>query len=305
MWVFGFVRVISAQEDICDLLVRTALQNAQTACAGVGHQQVCYGNPTVELTSEEALTFVFDAAGATADLGNVRSLRTTALDINSFTWGVALLRPEVMIPGMAVELNLTMVIFGDVLIDLRPTGSEGLNDTQSFDFLSGIGEPGCAAQPPNGILMQSPPEVNAVELRVNNVSMTFHGTLFLQTLRENQMAINVIEGHARVETLDQVVDVPAGGRARIALDNDLNPREIFTPPEPYTDLSALPVLLLNRQLEIAAPMSAADLAFFGIPVPGVWTQTETWEQMMCGTLTLENVPSTPCFLTICPCRKPI
>jgi hypothetical protein len=103
--------------SICEQVITTALEATNTACAGMGRNQACYGNHLLEAAPQFGIeAFNFDDIGDVIDITGIESLRLSAMDMNAGIWGVALMRLQANIPHQLISENVTMVLFGDVQI---------------------------------------------------------------------------------------------------------------------------------------------------------------------------------------------
>ncbi len=105
--------VVSAQ-DSCPAIVESILESVDTACEGIGRNQVCYGNNlvnTLDFSSEPLADF--SATGDISDILAVASLEATAFDSDAGTWGIALMNLQADLPDTLPGQNVTFVVFGD------------------------------------------------------------------------------------------------------------------------------------------------------------------------------------------------
>lgn len=125
-WIFvilvcvlgGGVLPASGQDDTCPVIVRTAIDATESACAGLGRNQVCYGNNLIELTPQEGITaLTFEQTGDIVNIVDVETLRLNPLDEATGTWGVAVMKIQANIPDTMPGQNVTFVLFGDVEIE--------------------------------------------------------------------------------------------------------------------------------------------------------------------------------------------
>jgi hypothetical protein len=118
------VNAVMAQsdDDACPVIVQQALQSVDDLCALTGRNEACYGNLSLSATPRDgAAGFTFEAPGDVVGIGEVRSIRLQAMDIDGGTWGVALLRVQANIPATLPGQNVTFLLFGDV--EFQPGGS--------------------------------------------------------------------------------------------------------------------------------------------------------------------------------------
>ncbi len=147
---------------------------------------------------------------------------------------------------------------------------------QAFYFKSGINDAPCGEAPDSGILIQTPEGAGQIDLSVNGVNIQLGSTAYLQAQASGEMTISLVEGAARVEADGVTVGVPAGTRVRVPMDANLNASGAPIGPEPYSDadLVSLPVIPLEREVEIAAALSLEAILDLLVPVGGMWQVTQ-------------------------------
>lgn len=104
--------------DSCPAIVQAAVQTTDSACQETARNQACYGYVQAEaLPQPDAAAFVFQQPGDRVPVADVRSLRLSALDEATGSWGVALLRIQASLPETLPGQNVTFVLFGDVELE--------------------------------------------------------------------------------------------------------------------------------------------------------------------------------------------
>lgn len=129
--VFGLGRLTAAQELTCPVIVQSALQAADDSCTAIGRNQVCYGNVRLQADFQaEADEVTFQQAGDIVDIGVVKSLSLSSMNIGIGEWGVAVMRVQANLPDTLPGQNVTFLLFGDVAIENAvPTNVEGPTPT--------------------------------------------------------------------------------------------------------------------------------------------------------------------------------
>ena len=311
---------VSAQgndDSSCPTIVENALELIDVVCESTGRNQACYGhsNLDAELDSD-AENFSFSTPGDIVDIVTVDTLRSSALDVENGTWGVALIRIQANLPGTIPGQNVQFIIFGDTVMDrfndseiesatmnievnsginvrsgpstnfsiagnlssgdvvtangrtedgqwlriLIPStqehgwiyaplltingdanilsvvddsnGASTFGPMQAFYFETGIQAVTCIEAPRNGIFVQTPEGVGEITLQINEVTIQLGSTAFLQTTPDNEMRINVIEGHALVEAFGVQQEARMNMRIRVPLDENQAAAGSPLPPEP-------------------------------------------------------------------------
>lgn len=187
------------------------------------------------------------------------------------------------VPMMMVQVdgdtNILPVI--DLLSGESTSASApALNPMQAFYFRTGANDAPCEEAPDSGILIQTPEGAGQVELTMNGVDIQLGSTAYIQA--GDELTFSLIEGSSEVTADGVTRTLPEGTRVRVPLEEQdgnlvaaAEPSEV----EPYdaSELSALPVGLLEREIAIAAPLTAEEIAslgtvetFTGDPVAGGW-----------------------------------
>jgi LysM repeat protein len=109
-----------AQEAIavCEALIVQALDQVGDNCAGMERNTACYGYNLVESTFTEAVDASFFTRPADrTELTALETLRTTALNTDEGTWGIAVLSVQANIPNTLPGQAVTFVLIGDAQIE--------------------------------------------------------------------------------------------------------------------------------------------------------------------------------------------
>jgi hypothetical protein len=100
--------------DVCTDLVRTALEATNDVCEGTGRNRACYGHVKLQAEPQPGFgPFAFDKVGDTVSVAHLNSLKLSPMDMQTGTWGVALLRLQADIPDEKPQ-NVNLLLFGDV-----------------------------------------------------------------------------------------------------------------------------------------------------------------------------------------------
>jgi hypothetical protein len=155
------------------------------------------------------------------------------------------------------------------------TITSGFGPMQSFYFRSGIGDSACAEAPDSGILIQTPDGVEQVNLRVNGVDVQLGSTAYFQAEPADEMIISTIEGSASITAQGVTQIVAAGTQAEVGLDANGVANTPPSDPHPYDfdSLQALPISVLEREIEIAQSLDPSQVIALG----GDLQLTLTWD----------------------------
>lgn len=90
----------------CRALALKAVEAARTACGALGANSVCAGHTAVQAANGEKDLPVLNTAGNSTDLAGVSTLSTSAANVDSGAWGVAVLnmQPDASQPGLRAAL---------------------------------------------------------------------------------------------------------------------------------------------------------------------------------------------------------
>ncbi len=278
----------------CPQIVAQALDAIQAVCADTDPNSVCYGHPPITASSPDGPVTGFDAAGAQLQLSALHTLQTGGLNTKNGEWGITLIRAQT---SLADDRQVTFLLFGDTELELL--------DEAMTNFTVNTGRPvlGCAEMPPSGLIVQVPQGQTAT-FTANGVTITASSTLILQAQPVGLMAINVLEGHAQVESQAVSRTIPAGYSARITMNAALDAVSPPSPPERIPDLAALvnrsgpsPLTLLAEPLEFQQVATVVALApeLTATPTP-TQTPTATATSTATPTATATRTPTaTPTF----------
>ncbi len=275
-----------AQDDDCSTLVQTALDSVADLCDETGRNQVCYGNVQLDATVvDDAPDISFETPGDVADVALIETLQLSVLR-SPDEWGIALMKIQANLPDTLPGQNVTMLLFGDVVIENQADEmgeEEAFGPMQAFVFRSGIGELACDEAPRDGILIQTPTGAGTVTLDVNNVRIELGSTAFLNAVPDESLTITMLEGEAIVTAEGVTITVPAGLRAEVPLDADglasRAPEVIIYEAE---DVANVPIGNLDEVIEFPEPLTTTDVADgagtgdgvsggdFIIPQAGIW-----------------------------------
>jgi hypothetical protein len=106
-----------ADADTCTQIVESALDTANEVCDGTGRNQACYGHDMLSAEPQPGFgPFNFSEAGDTVNVAHLNNLRLSPMDLETGTWGVALLELQADIPDDHPQ-NVSLLLFGDVEVE--------------------------------------------------------------------------------------------------------------------------------------------------------------------------------------------
>jgi hypothetical protein len=264
--------VIIAQEtepDDCPMIVETALEATDQFCETTGRNEVCYGNIALDAIPQDgAVSFTFEQVGDIVDVVNLSSLAISPMNEETGEWGVALMRLQANLPDTIPGQNVTFILFGDVELvsNVNPEQLEAGEYTpmQSFYLTTGLGDARCREAPESGMLVQTPAGVGEVSFVINEVEVQLGSTILFQAENSNSLTVTALEGAAALRSTndDEVYPVIAGTRFNMSIIPD-NRRIIPIPELPtayeLARLEALPIGLLEREIELRQPLDKTEL----------------------------------------------
>ncbi len=112
------VRTVSSQAPSCEQVVTDAYQVTEQLCQKTGRNEACYGHISLNATPQPQVdNFTFAAEGDIVNVADVQTLRLSAMDPVTNTWGVALLRFQANIANDQPNKNATLLLFGNVELE--------------------------------------------------------------------------------------------------------------------------------------------------------------------------------------------
>lgn len=107
----------------CPAIVQTALTTVDQTCQLTGRNQICIGNLAVDaLFRPDIIPSQFQEMGDIVDVVSIDSLQVSPMNLVDNTWGLALMKIQANLPDTQPGQNVTMLVFGDVV--LRNSGGE-------------------------------------------------------------------------------------------------------------------------------------------------------------------------------------
>lgn len=276
--------MLLAQASDCPEIVSKALSAADEACRQTGRNQACYGNFNLEATGQPgAEDFTFSQAGDIVNIADVQTMKLSPMKIESQEWGVALLKLQANIPDTLPGQNVTFLLFGDVEITnaVNQQIDPNKNPMEAFYLKTGAGDAQCEEAPESGLLVQTPEGVGEIAFNVNGVDVQMGSTVFFQTTEtDDGMTVSTLEGAAYVTSDDNTQVILPGSWARIPVARRLVPfrapgggtvnlRMMVAEGAPeapksykgkFPKMEALPLVMLDREIEMAPPMTDEEIA---------------------------------------------
>lgn len=111
------VTLIAAQAEQCTNAIQTALSTAEQACDGLERNQACFGNISLQATSQpDVSSFQFTNVGDVVDVAAIQSIQLAGYDSETGAWGVVLMQLQANLPSTLPGQNVTVLLFGDTTL---------------------------------------------------------------------------------------------------------------------------------------------------------------------------------------------
>lgn len=140
---------VIAQSVDCAAMAQKAIEATRKICAGIEHNQACYGNVKVEIKPRPNVRLAFAKAGDVAPLASLEAISTSLFDADSKTWGLVLMN----IRADLVNDSLTALAFGQVTLG---NGSAASNDFVALEI---------TVAEPTGANLRAEPKVDGEVVR--------------------------------------------------------------------------------------------------------------------------------------------
>lgn len=239
--LLGIVGLVSAQGE-CPPTVDDALLALNDICLATGRNQACYGNGDIVAIPQTGTNINFNIPGDTAIVDDIQTMTLSPFSNAIEDWGVALLVLQADLPATLPGQNVTMLLFGDVMIS---------QDTGAYYFTSGIGTPTCS-QAPSGVLIQTTEGAGTINVTVNGINISLGSTAYLGTLEEDILTFALLEGSATLFAEDSENEVTLEPEQFTSIELDENHEAVgeFTEPEDIDELDFgnLPLFFLPRDI---------------------------------------------------------
>lgn len=124
---FSITAIASAQQA-CPPLVDQALTAITTVCQAVRRNQACYANG--QITAQGRVPeFTFSNIGDIASLIDIETLRLSALDTTTQSWGISLMNLQANLPDSLPGKGVILLAFGDTQIENATTPPVNISAT--------------------------------------------------------------------------------------------------------------------------------------------------------------------------------
>ncbi|MBK8024336.1 MAG: hypothetical protein IPK19_23625 [Chloroflexi bacterium] len=241
----------------CPTAVQSALAQAQSSCGATARNEVCYGHDALQAQPAALL----QAPGDIAPVAQLQTLQLSPVNAETGQWGVALARLQVNLPDTLPGENVTFVLYGDVTFEPVHQASQPV--ISAFRMSSGIGGVRCGSTDMNGLIVQSPSTGQKVSFMLNGVEVRMGSTVQFLAQPGGQMTVRTLAGAAVLSAGGLRSVATAGTQVTVPLDDNLEPSGPPEFPTAYDveELWALPIGLLDEEVDIAEPLSDEALEF--------------------------------------------
>jgi len=253
--LLGFGVVTAGQSGTCIAVIEQAIAAADEVCSTTGRNEACYGSVNVVAEGRADTTLTFESPGDLAELSSIARIETAPFDETVETFGIALLRAQVDLPGTIPGQVVTMLLMGDTSVTAEQP------DMRAFTFSTGIGRSRCAEvsydilaiNTPNNLVMDF--TINGVEISLGSTAVLFSEDDFIEVL--------VTDGEAQITADGSTETVAAGQRSGVNLV-DGQPDGVPLPAVDFEPglLEHLPleVLISGQNVALGADVRASSAA---------------------------------------------
>ncbi len=254
-----------AQEQ-CSAIMQRAIDLVSEACSATGRNQACHGYFRVEAKAREGDSSLPFNVGEIISVLDVSALTTAPMNLDEGEWGVALLRLQANLPDTLPGLNATFLLLGDTRIEANPLSPDA-QPMQIFRLETGVTGIRCAEGPADGLLVQTPQDMQRVKLTVNGVTIEAAGTAFIQAQPDKAMTVSALDGTITVSLGGHRQVLAVGTQVEIPLDARLTPSGEMSDPVAVqlSTVVGLPIGLLPRSVN--APVLDASQAVLHAGAP--------------------------------------
>ncbi|MFW5748294.1 MAG: LysM peptidoglycan-binding domain-containing protein [Chloroflexota bacterium] len=128
-------QAVIAQPATCPALVERALRALEDNCSEMGRNSVCYGYTLVEATFDEGIPpDLFATPSDRAELAQMRTLRTSALNLTDEFWGIAVMHVQANLPNTLPGQAVTFLVMGDADVENAVAADEAVTGAEPVTF---------------------------------------------------------------------------------------------------------------------------------------------------------------------------
>src|SRR5262245_3291983 len=128
--------LILSQGLACPELVNNALEQLNEFCDGLGRNQVCYGHEQVQASFiTEVDAAFFSEPSSTAPVAELSTLRTSPLNTEAGTWGLAMMNIQADLPNTLPGQNVTFILLGDVELENAVAPETAFQPIDGLEFV--------------------------------------------------------------------------------------------------------------------------------------------------------------------------
>ncbi len=200
-------------DKLCQDILSRALTLTEQGCGSTGRNQACYGYTTVQGKLQPGVDEAAHPFLKGGDIQPVRffeAIRTSALNVEQGTWGMAMLKMQANLPDTNPGQNVTFILFGDT--NLEPDPSR----TNAFYLSTNLGELSCKQIPQNSVVVRAPNNVT-VTFDVNGVQISASSVVVLRSSPTGQFLVRTVEGHVTVTAQNVTQQLLAGQELTVPL----------------------------------------------------------------------------------------
>ncbi|MGD0611652.1 MAG: hypothetical protein ABSB41_09060 [Anaerolineales bacterium] len=290
---------LAAHDQDCQALIQQAVQASGSSCQQIGSNKVCYGNDTIQADLIPSASERFVQRGDVVDIGLLRSLSASPLELDKHQWGIAVFKVIANLPRSLPGETVTMLVFGNTLLD------NGTGSLEAFHFSSEFGQIVCNKVNLDGIMVTMP-KGQGVHFTVNGAELTLMGDASFKAAKNGEMQVSLYSGAGSIVSQGQQQYFGAGQKVSVQLGGPGGSDAVSPPstPEPLSgdelnlacsmggqycsssDIS--PVSPAEAQAMVDAGMATSTPTASSTPAP---TSTTAFTATSIGTPTVTGSPT--------------
>ena len=220
---------LAAHDKTCEALIQQAMQASGSSCQQIGSNKVCYGNNILKADLSPSTSERFTQRGDVVDIGVLRGLSASPLELDKNQWGVAVFKVLANLPNSLPGETVTLLVFGNTQLD-NSSGS-----LEAFHFSSEFGQIVCNKVNLDGIMITMP-KGQGVHFMVNGTELTLMGNASLNATKNGKMQVSLYSGAGSIVSEGQEQYFGAGQKVSVQLGGP-NGSEAVSPPSTPEPLS--------------------------------------------------------------------
>jgi hypothetical protein len=230
---------LAASDKNCQALIQQAVQASGSSCQQIGSNKVCYGNNILKADLNPSSSERFTQRGDVVDIGVLRNLSASPLEIDKDQWGVAVFKVLANLPDSLPGETVTMLVFGNTQL------ANSSDNLEAFHFSSQFGQIVCNKVNLDGIMI-SMAKGQGMHFTVNGTELTLTGNASLKAAKNGNMQVSLYSGAGKIVSQGQEQYFGAGQQVSVQLGGP-DGSDAISPP-------STPAPLSSDELKLACSM---------------------------------------------------